>query len=384
MDFQLTSEQRDLVASVTALAEREFVANAYTWDRYPWENAKVLAANQLAGLTLPVEHGGSGASLFEALLVLEAISKICPHTGDAFQTLNFGGIRQVSRFGSERVIKEVLPTLLAGDGLVTTGMSEAEAGSAMTDLRTTAAIDGDEVVLNGEKLWNTQGPDGTHHVIWCRFGPRTRDIGTVLVPADTPGFTKGTPETHMSGEQYCSLRMDNVRVPRDYVLSSEGALRQMMGIFNSARIGNAMRCVALATAAFEMAREYARERKQFGRRLMDFQGLQWKFADMKIALDAAQLLVYRAGANASAGRPDALESAVAKTFANEQAFIVANEALQIFGAMGYSTTMPLEYIVRRIRGWSIAGGSVEMLRNRIAAGVFETDFSQRAPQAPVS
>lgn len=377
MDFHLTGEQRDLVDSVTQLATREFAAKAYTWEHHPWENAKVLAANGLAGLVLPVEQGGQGAGLFEGLLALEALSKVCPHTADAFQAMNFGGIRQISQFGSERVIDEILPPLLSGDGLVTSGMSEAEAGSALTDLRTTATFDGDEVVVNGEKLWNTHGPDGTVHVIWCRFGDRTRDIGAVVVPADTPGFTKGPAERHMSDEEYCALTLEDVRVPRDYVLVSEGGLRKMMAIFNGARIGNSMRSVALATAAYELAVDHAKQREQFGKRLMDFQGLQWMFADMKIALDAARLLVYRAAANASAGRPDATETAVAKVFANEQGFMVANKALQIFGAMGYSKSMPLEYIVRRIRGWGIAGGSVEMQRSRIAAGVFGERISQR-------
>lgn len=377
MNFDFTEEQTALVESVTKLAQREFAPRAYTWDSFAWENAKKLAVNGLAGLALPISQGGGGANLFDALLVLEAISKVCPHTGDAFQAMNFAGIRQISEFGSERVIDEVLPQLLAGEGLVTSGMSEGEAGSALTDLRTTMHWDGGDVVINGEKLWNSHGPEGTHHVIWGRFGDRTRDIGAVVVPADTPGFAKGPAERYMSGEQFCSLHLENVRVPKYFVLSSEGALRDMMQIFNGARIGNSIRGLSLATAAFEMAVEHAKTREQFGRRLMDFQGIQWKFADMKIALDAARLLVYRAAANAGAGRLDATETAMAKTFANEQAFFVANEALQIHGAMGYSQSMPLEYMVRRIRGWMIAGGSVEMQRNRIAAGIFGERISQR-------
>jgi len=276
------------------------------------------------------------------------------------------------------VLDEVLPQLLSGEGLITSGMSEPEAGSALTDLRATARFDGDDVVISGEKLWNSHGPEGTHHVIWCRFGPRTRDIGAVVVPADTPGFSKGPTERYMSGEQFCSLHLDEVRVHQDYILSSEGALKDMMQIFNGARIGNSIRSVALASAAFDMAVEHAKTRQQFGKPLMEFQGLQWKFADMRIALDAAQLLVYRAAANAGAGRLDATETAIAKTFANERSFFVANEAVQIHGAMGYSQSMPLEYIVRRIRGWMIAGGSMEMQRNRIAAGVFQRRFDQRA------
>ncbi len=377
MDFDLTEEQRALVESVTRFAQREFADKAYSWTTYPWENAKKLAEQGFAGLALPEEKGGGGANLFDALLVLEAISRVCPHSGDAFQAMNFGGIRQIGEFGSDRVVAEVLPGLLAGEFLVTSGMSESEAGSALTDMQTTARWDGDDVIINGTKLWNSHGPEGTHHVIWCRFGARTRDIGAVLVPADTPGFTKGPVERYMSGEPFCSLVLEDVRVHKDYVLSSEGALRDMMSIFNGARIGNSIRSVALATTAFELAVEHAKSRVQFGKRLMEFQGLQWKFADMFIKLEAARLLVYRAASNAGAGRLDATETSVAKTFANEQCLWVAEQALQIHGAMGYSTEMPLEYIVRRIRGWGIAGGAVEMQRNRIAAGIFKERLDQR-------
>lgn len=378
MDFNLTQEQKALVESVTRFAQREFADKAYTWTTYPWENAKKLAEQGLSGLALPEEKGGGGANLFDALLVLEAISRVCPHSGDAFQAMNFGGIRQIGAFGSARVVAEVLPGLLSGEYLVTSGMSESEAGSALTDMQTTARWDGDDVIINGTKLWNSHGPEGTHHVIWCRFGPRTRDIGAVLVPADTQGFSKGPVERYMSGEPFCSLILDDVRVHKDYVLSSDGALRDMMTIFNGARIGNSIRSVALATTAFEMAVAHAKQRVQFGKRLMEFQGLQWKFADMHIKLEAARLLVYRAASNAGAGRLDATETSVAKTFANEESLWVAEQALQIHGAMGYSTEMPLEYIVRRIRGWGIAGGAVEMQRNRIAAGVFGERLDQRS------
>lgn len=381
MDFQLTEEQQLLQESARRLAEDRFADRAFTWERFPWENARVLAEAGLTGLTIGVEDGGQGASLMDAVLVMEAISQVCPHSGDAVQATNFGAIRQIAAFGSPRVKQEVLPKLLAGEALVSAGMSEPEAGSALTDLTTSARYDGDDVVIDGQKVWNSHGPDITHSVIWCRFGPRTRDIGAVLVPVDAPGFEKGAPETYMSGEHHCALHLDGVRVSKEYVLADQDALRRMFTIFGVERTGNAVRALSLAQSAFDRAVEHVKTREQFGRPLAEFQGLQWRFADMRMKLDAARLLIYRAVVNADAGAPDPAEAAIAKCYANEAAFEVANGALQAFGASGYSTQFPLEYLARRVRGWMIAGGSVEMMRNRIAEDVFDQRFSQRRPKA---
>lgn len=380
MDFTLTTEQQALQESARRLAESRFAPKAFTWDGFPWENAKILAEHGFTGITIPVEDGGQGGSLMDAVLVMEAISQVCPNSGDAVQATNFGGIRQLAAFGSDRVKQEILPTLLAGEGLISAGMSEPEAGSALTELTTRAEYDGDEVVINGQKLWGSHAPELTHSVVWCRFGPRTGDIGCVVVPTDAPGFRKGPAETYMSGEHHGALYMEDCRVPRDHVLEDHDALRKMFTIFGVERVGNAVRALALAQSAYDRAVEHAKERRQFGRPLCEFQGLQWRFADMRMKLDAARLLIYRAVANADGGAPDPAEASIAKCYTNEIAFQVANDALQVFGAMGYSAEYPLEYFVRRTRGWMIAGGSVEMMRNRIAEDIFGRRFSQRVPQ----
>jgi alkylation response protein AidB-like acyl-CoA dehydrogenase len=206
-------------------------------------------------------------------------------------------------------------------------------------------------------------------------------IGAVLVPRDAPGFRIGEPARFMSGEPWAPLYFDDCLVPEDLVLLPAGGFRKLFAIFNVERIGNATRSLALGQAAFDHAVAHARERRQFGRRLAEFQGLQWKLADMKMKLDAARLLVYRAAAGADRGAPSPLDTAIAKAFANTAGFEVANEALQILGGYGYSTEYPLEYLARRTRGWMIAGGTVEILKNRIAEGIFGESFSQRAPAA---
>ena len=181
----------------------------------------------------------------------------------------------------------------------------------------------------------------------------------------------------MSGEEWAELRFDNVFVPEEMVLLKEGGFKRQIAGFNVERIGNAARSLALGRYAYETAREWALQRRQFGRLLCEFQGLQWKFADMKMKLDAAQLLLYRAAANADRGLPSADETAIAKAFCNQAGFDVANESMQVMGGTGYSSETLVEYCVRRCRGWMIAGGSIEILKNRIAESVFGRDFPQR-------
>lgn len=377
MDFKLTDEQQALQTAASGLARARFADRALTWDGYAWENARILGANGFTGITISAEDGGQGGSLMDAVLVMEAVGQVCPHSADAVQATNFGAIRQVAEFGTRRVKEDVLPALISGEGLINAGMSESEAGSALTSLKTTAEYDGDDVVISGHKLWGTYAPEVTHSVVWCRFGPRTRDIGCVVVPTDLPGVTKGATESYMSGEHHCAIHYDKVRVPRDYVLADQDALRRMFTVFGVERVGNAIRALALAQTAFDRAVEHVKVREQFGRPLCEFQGLQWKFADMKMKLDAARLLIYRAATNADDGAPSPAEATIAKCYTNEIAFEVANDALQACGAMGYSAQEPMEYYVRRIRGWMIAGGTVEILRNRIAEDVFGRRFSQR-------
>ncbi|OUM90389.1 MAG: acyl-CoA dehydrogenase [Bacillus thermozeamaize] len=380
MDFQLTDEQLELQSWARNFAKEKFSEKAYTWEKkgeVPWENAKILAQHGLMGMTLPEEDGGQGRSLFEALIVMEEIAKVCPHTADMFQVGNFGAIRQVAAYGSKELKKRVLPPILAGEKLISVAMSEPNAGSATTDLQTTARIEGDKVIINGSKVFNTHGPYNSFYVVWVRFGEGVKSSGAVLVERGAPGFTVGKTETHMSGEHHCALYFENCEVPVENILVRENGFRKLFTMFNVERIGNATRSLSLAQAAFDMAVEYAKTRHQFGRPIAEFQGIQWKLAEMKMKLDAARLLLYRAAVNADIGVPSPLETAIAKAYTNTAAFEVAHEALQIFGGYGYSTEYPLEYIFRRVRGWMIAGGTVEMLKNKIAEEVLGMRFSQR-------
>ena len=378
MDFRLTPEQTVLQDVAFNLAQDRLsgLGNSPEGRR---AGARILAEAGLTGITLPVSSGGQGGSLMDAIVVMQAAARADTNAGDMVQGTNFGAVRQVEAFGSPELKQEFLPGILCGDVDIAAAMSEPEAGSSLTGLKTSARIEGDEIVINGGKIWSDL--HATHFAVWARFGESNRDIGCVLVPTDHPGVSRGPAESFMSGDQYSALYFDDVRVPSRYLLNGGGEVRDMMAVFGVERIGNAARAVAMGWAAYEKAVEYAKVREQFGRPLCEFQGLQWKFADMRQKLDAAQLLVYRAASNSDRdGVPDSNEVSIAKCFANESAFWVANEALQIFGAAGYSTENPMEYFVRRTRGWMIAGGSTEILRNKIAEGIFERRFPQWAPR----
>ena len=367
MDFGLTDEQTALRDAAAKFAADRLAPKAFTWNSYPWENAKALAAAGLTGIAVPVEFGGQGGTLLDAVVVEEEISKVCPHSGDVLHVTNFAAIRQIMAFGGSDLARKVVADVINGDALVTVGMSEPEAGSAVTELRTKARRESGSVVIDGMKSWNSNGPEATHVVVWCRFGPGADGIGAVLVPADAPGFSKGPRGDFMSGDGYCELFFDGCTVDESYLLTEEHAIKRLLANFNVERLGNACRSLSLGQAAFELALRHAVERTQFGRRLADNQGIKWKLADMSIQLEAARLLVYRAAAVLDTGEAGTVEMSVAKTHANETGFFVANHALQIFGASGYAQPSPIDYIFRKVRGWMIAGGSVEIQRDRIAA-----------------
>jgi alkylation response protein AidB-like acyl-CoA dehydrogenase len=226
-------------------------------------------------------------------------------------------------------------------------------------------------------VFSTHAPYADVILAYVRFGPGVGGIGSVLIDTKAEGLRYGKPSAFMSGEEWAQLYFDNVYVPPEMVVLKQGGFKKQIAGFNVERIGNTSRSLALGRYAFEQARDWALARKQFGRLLCEFQGLQWKFADMKMKLDAGQLLLYRAAANADRGFPSAEETAIAKAFCNQAGFEVASEALQVMGGMGYSQEALVEYCLRRCRGWMIAGGSIEILKNRIAEGVFGRSFSQR-------
>jgi alkylation response protein AidB-like acyl-CoA dehydrogenase len=385
MNFDFTDEQKRFAEQVRRFA-REHLANdalkrAHN-PHFPFDAAEIIAKQGLMGITLPQNEGGQGGTLMDAAIAIMEVAAACPRSADVVQFGNFGPIRTFTEYGTPAQKARWLGSLLAGRMVMSLGMTEPDAGSALTDLKTSARADGAHYVIDGTKVFSTFSPDAQIFLIYVRFGPGVGGIGSVLVERGTPGFSIGAPATFMSGEQWSELHFAGCRIPAENVLLGPGGFKKQMAGFNIERLGNTARSLAYGRYSFNAARDYAMKRHQFGRALCEFQGLQWKFADMAIKLESAQLLLYRAAANADRGLPSAYETAIAKTACNQAGFEVASEAVQIMGALGYSSETLVEYCMRRARGWMIAGGSIEILKNRIAEYVFDRRFDQRERLTP--
>lgn len=380
MDFQLSEEQQAFADSVRRFARAKLAPKALERahsPKYPWDAAQMIAEQGLFGIAFAEADGGQGGELMHAVLAIQEVALVCPKSADIVQAGNFGPIRTFVEYATREQKDRYLRQLLSGKKLLALGMSESEAGSAVTELKTSARIEGDWCVINGSKVFSTHSPEANLFLVYVRFAPGIDGIGSVLIERDTPGFSIGEPSTFMSGEEWCPLYFENCRIPVDNVLLGVGGFRKQISGFNVERLGNSSRSLALARYCYNVAREHAVTRRQFGRELCEFQGIQWKFADMAVKLESAQLLLYRAALEGRHRLPTAQSTAMAKLACNQAGWDVANEAMQVMGGIGYSQESLVEYCVRRIRGWMIAGGSVEMLKNRIAEGVFERSFSQR-------
>lgn len=380
MNFDFTDEQKLFAESVRRFAREHLAHDALKRAHapgFPFDVAQLMAKQGLMGISLPQSEGGQGGTLIDAVIAIEQIAASCPRSADVVQFGNFGPIRTFAEYGKPAQKTRWLGELLSGRMVMSLGMSEPDAGSAVTDLKTSARPDGSQFLINGSKVFATCSPDAQIFLVYVRFGPGLGGIGSVLIERGTPGFSLGAPSAFMSDEEWCELHFKDCRVPAENVLLGPGGFKKQMAGFNVERLGNTARSLALGRYAFNAARDYALTREQFDRPLCEFQGLQWKFADMAIKLDSAQLLLYRAAANADRGLPSAYETAIAKAACNLAGFEVASEAVQIMGALGYSRETLVEYCMRRTRGWMIAGGSIEMLKNRIAEHVFDRRFEQR-------
>ena len=383
MNFQLTSDQETFRDAVRGFAERHLrdgaLARAQSHE-HPWDVAKLMAEQGLLGITIAEKDGGLGGTLMDAVIAIETVAQVCPRSADVVQAGNFGAIRVLAEYGTDDQKKRYLERLLSGEGVICVGMTEPDAGSAVTDLKTTATPDGDGFRVNGSKIFTTHASYADVMVTYVRYGPGVDGIGSVLIPLKAEGVKQGKPSLFLNGEEWVTTWFDNVYVPPENVLLQEGGFKKQIAGFNVERIGNTARSLALGRYCYETARQWAMTRKQFGRPLAEFQGLQWKFADMKVKLDAGQLLLYRAALNADRGMPSAEDTAIAKVFCNQAGFEIASEAMQVMGGMGYTQDTLVEWCFRKCRGWMIAGGSIEVLKNRIAESVFERTFSQRPPR----
>ncbi|MDP6390531.1 MAG: acyl-CoA dehydrogenase family protein [Alphaproteobacteria bacterium] len=388
MDFQLTEAQQDLQARARELARGSFAARAAEIDiseEYPWNTVEEMKNAGFMGMTIPKEYGGQGLTFFDAVLVVEQMAQVCGVTGRIAVESNMGAISTVMKYGSQEQKKLSASLVLDGDKPAIC-ITEPEAGSAATEMTTRADKKGDIYVINGKKHWITGAGVSRLHLVFARVfdeaGEEQGIGGFLAVRDETPGLSIGNREPTMGlrGIPEAEVVMQDMEVDASMMVQPPRGLRKgfadLMDAYNSQRVGAGTMALGIAQGAFEHALAYSKQREQFGRPIYEFQGLQWMLADMSIQIDAAQLMLYRAAANAGDGFPDATEAAKAKIIASEMAIKVTNDALQMFGAAGYSRRNPLERMVRDGRMFTIGGGTAQILRTVVASRILE----RRLPQ----
>ena len=392
MDFQLTKEQKQIVASLDDIGKNVFAKKAARWDEnheYPWENIHQLREMGVLGMTIPKAYGGQESPLIDAVLAIETTAKYCGVTARAIVETNIGAVGCVMAYGTDAQRKLVADRILQDGDKPAIGMTEPEAGTALTDLATTAEKNGDRYVVNGTKHWITGGGISVTNLIFARFIEDGQDlgIGGILVDKGTPGFTFGTvekamglrgiPETELIFKD-CVVPAENVVVRGD---GNEGFKKLMYG-YNGQRVGASAVALGIAQGAHDLAIDYMKKRHAFGRPISEFQGLQWMMADAEMELNAARLLIYRAACNArelpnNVRLPFMDEASMAKAYTGHAALHVVSESLQMFGAAGYAQSLPLERMFRDVRMFQIGGGTTQAQKNMIARSIFNKKFSLR-------
>ncbi len=385
MDFQLDEEQQQLQEAARRFARErlpEVAEHLETANEAPSrELIKEYAELGFLGINIPQEFGGLGLGNLEALIVLEEFGQISSAVAFPIFESCVGPVRAIERFGNPKLVADVVPAVCRGEKLVAVSMSEPQAGTALTDLKTRAEVNGDQVVINGTKRWCSGGGHADGYVVYCRMSEDAgaRGIGAVYVEKDTPGLSFGSAEDLMGfrGIPSSDVFLDNVTVPAHHVIVPAGGFGKLMEAFDLERCGNATMALAQASGALEEVTVYVQEREQFGKPIVDFQAVQLRLAEMKMQVESARLLIYRAAANAQEGLPSILDSSLAKCYANEIARNVTGHAVQLMGGYGYSKDYPMERRLRDAWGWGIAGGAIDIQKVNIASAMVGRRFDQR-------
>lgn len=387
MQFDLTPAQRALQATARELAQGQIAARAAEIDRteqYPWDNVDLLKDAGYFGMTIPAAYGGRGASYLDAVVVIEEMAKCCGITGRIVVEANMGAIGAIMKYGSGAQKRLAAELVLSGDKPAIC-ITEPGAGSAASEMTTRADRRGNGFVVNGRKHWITGGGVSRLHLVFARVfdekGEEEGIGGFIAMRDETKGLKIGKREPAMGlrGIPEAEIAFEDMEVTADALVLPPRGLRKgfadLMNAYNGQRIGAAAVALGLAEGAYELGLAYSKERQQFGRPICEFQGVQWMLADMATQISAARLLVYKAAAGADPF-PDPTEAAQAKIFTSEMAIKVTNDALQLFGAAGYSRNRPLERMVRDARMFTIGGGTAQILRTVVASRL----LGRRLPQ----
>lgn len=391
MSFDLTADQLDLRARARELASTLVADNAAETDRseqYPWDNVKALTEAGFMGMTVPKELGGPGRSFLEANLVVEEMASYCGPTGRIVVEGNMGAISAIIHYGTPAQRRMAADMVLAGDKPAIC-ITEPDAGSAASQMTTRADKRGDKYIVNGKKHWITGGGVSRLHLIFARVfdedGSELGIGGLLAIRDEAKGLRIGTREPTMGlrGIPETEVIFEDLEIPADMVLMPPSGFKRgfadLMNAYNSQRVGAGTVALGLAVGAYRNALAFAQEREQFGRPIAEFQGLQWMLADMSVQIEAARSLLHRAALSAGHNGgpfPDATLAAQGKIFTSEMALKVTTDALQVFGARGYSRNYPMERLARDARMFTIGGGTAQILRTVVASRILDRKLPQ--------
>ena len=379
MNYFLTDDQKmikDLAAQIAREKLLPIRAELDESGEFPWEVVKTLAQSDLFRVFIPTEYEGLGGGMFEMCLVVEELSKVCSGIALSYAASGLGTI-PIILYGNEEQKKKYLPRLAAGEILAAFGLTEAGAGSDAASIKTTAKPDGDSYILNGTKQWITNGGEASIYTVVALTDPErgVRGSSTILVEKDHPGFTFGKKENKMGIRASATreLVFQDCRVPKSNLLAKEGmGFLVAMKTLDQSRPGVASQALGIAQGALDYAIAYSRERKQFGKPISSFQGVQFMMADMATQVEAARALCYAAARSIDAGEKDVSRlSAMAKVFASDTAMKVTTDAVQICGGYGYMKEYPVEKMMRDAKITQIYEGTNQIQREVIALGLIK-------------
>jgi alkylation response protein AidB-like acyl-CoA dehydrogenase len=378
MDFALGDDQREIQALTRDFAQAEIEPNASQWDRdhhFPRELYGKLAELGLMGACVPEEYGGAGADFLSYILVLEELSRADAGVGVTVAVHTSACTLPILNFGTDEQRARFVPPLARGEGIGAFALTEPEAGSDAGALRTRAEQTDGGWTITGSKQWITNGAHASTFLLFARTDPETpgaKGVSAFILDADHVTITREEEKLGLNSSVTNDVAVEGAEIRRDRLLHEEGkGFTVAMATLDGGRIGIAAQALGIAQAAYDVAREYAKERRTFGRRLAEHQAIQWKLADMATEIDAARLLVYRAAWLKDQGRSHTEEGAKAKLFASETARRQTAEAIQILGGYGYTKEFPVERYYRDAKITEIYEGTSEIQRLVIARSVLD-------------
>ncbi len=378
MDFQLTDEQRMIQSMVRDFAEKDIKPLAEEIDReerVPTESIRKMGELGLLGMVVPKEYGGSGTDYVSYAIATMEIARVCASTAALLSGANSLNCWPILEYGTEEQKQKYLVPMASGKTYGCFGLTEAGAGSDIGGVRTKAELEGDEYVINGNKLFITSGSIADTLTIFARTGEDpTRGLSAFLVEKEAEGFSVGKVEEKLGirGTPTVELVFEDCRIPKENLLGEEGqGFKIALSTLDGGRIGIAACAVGVAQGCMELSVQYSKEREQFGQPISNFQAIQWKLADMATQTEAARLLLYRAAAKKDRGERYTTESSMAKLFASEIATKIAIDAVQIHGGYGYTKEYAVERFMRDVKVFELFEGTSEIQRLVIARSLLK-------------